>query len=276
MNFSSLKTVPVFFLLILLTACATQTYVLRQPEPVNPQDGFPASYTDQFTGMEFILVPSGSFTMGSPDNEKGRGDDEGPAHTVILDSFYMGKYEVTQAQWQQVRGSNPSHFKGHPGLPVENVSWNDVQVFIKRLNKKTGRKFRMPTEAEWEYSCRAGSVAPFCCGSDNRTLIEYAWFDMNSGGETHVAGTRLPNNWGMYDMHGNVNEWVGDGRRGYLSRTVRNPHGISSIKKALFRGGSWLYPAYLCRSANRMAGEKDFRSHIIGFRLAIDKASLIK
>ena len=212
--------------------------------------------------------------MGSPDTEKGRDNDEGPVHSVTIDPFYMGKYEVTEGQWQRVMGDNPSYFKGHPYLPVENVSWNDVQKFIKRLDEKTGIRFRLPTEAEWEYACRAGSDAPFCCGTDNKTLAEYAWFSMNSGGETHVVGTRYPNKWGLYDMHGNVNEWVADGRRGYLPRAERNPRGIISLRKAIFRGGCWLYPAYLCRSANRMDAEKDFRSHITGFRLAVDRSEI--
>ncbi len=259
-------------ILLLLTGCASGIQV--QIKSPNPDDGFPPSYTDKYTGIEFILLPSGSFTMGSPDTEKGRDGDEGPTHTVTLDSFYISKYEITQAQWEKVVGNNPSHFKGYPGLPVENISWDNVQEFLKRLNKKTGLKYCLPTEAQWEYACRSGTQTPFCCGSDNKTLNEYAWFSINSGGETHPVGLRRPNRWGIYDMHGNVNEWIGDGRRGYLSREEHNPRGVHSSVKALYRGGCWLYPAYLCRSANRMTVEKKFKSHIIGFRLAIAKDAI--
>jgi formylglycine-generating enzyme required for sulfatase activity len=255
--------------ILLFPACVSHHTLIR--EPLNLQDGFPASYTDPYTGAEFILLPSGSFTMGSPENEAGRDADEGPMHTVSLDEFYIGKYEITQAQWEIVMGNNPSRFKGHANLPVDNGSWNDVQKFLKRLNKKTGLSYRLPTEAEWEYACRGGTQTPFYSGSDSKKLNEYAWFYLNSGEESRTVGTRMPNAWGLYDMHGNISEWIGDGRRGYLSKAEHNPRGVFSGEKATHRGGCWLYPAKLCRSANRMSVRKDFRTQIIGFRLAIDK-----
>jgi formylglycine-generating enzyme required for sulfatase activity len=256
---------------LLFPGCASHTLIT---EPLNPQDGFPPSYTDPYAGVEFIVLPSGSFTMGSPENEKGRDQDEGPTHEVSIESFYIGKYEVTQAQWEKVMGESPSHNRAHTRLPVENVSWDEIQRFLERLNKKTGLTFRLPTEAEWEYACRAGTQTPFCSGSDASTLNEYAWYNINAGDETHLVGTRMPNQWGLYDMHGNVSEYVGDGRRGYLSRKEHNPKGASSSQRAIHRGGCWFYPARLCRSANRMTYEKKLRTHIAGFRLAIDKGAV--
>ncbi len=254
---------------LLLSGCAAAPKIVAGP--INPDDGLAPDYIDHYTGIEFKLLPAGSFTMGSPESETERDRDEGPVHFVTIDAFYMGKYEVTQAQWERVMGANTSHNKSASTLPVENVAWNTVQKFLKKLQKKTGLPYRLPTEAEWEYACRAGTQTSFFSGSDNKTLNEYAWFDMNAGGETHPVGTRLPNTWGLYDMHGNVSEWVADGRRGYLSRPAHNPRGPLSQLYAIHRGGCFIYPARLCRSANRMTYEKNIGTHIIGFRLALDK-----
>jgi len=253
----------VFFL-----GCASTTISVTDGSAHRPQ--CPSSFKVDYTGMEFVRVPAGSFDMGSPPEEPGRDLDEGPRHRVEISAFYLGKYEVTQAQWQKVMGKNPSFFKGDPMLPVENVSWNSVQKFIRILNRKTGFDFRLPTEAEWEYACRAGTRTLFFSGDDEKSLGEYAWFNVNSGEETHPVGMLKPNAFGLYDMHGNVSEWVGDGRRGYLSKPVKDPDGGMPGKKAMHRGGCWLYPARYLRSANRMDVEKDFNTHIIGFRLAID------
>ncbi len=209
--------------------------------------------------------------MGSPDDEKGRDMDEGPTHRVTLDAFYMGKYEITQVQWEKVMGRS---FEGSPDLPVVDVSWHDVQDFLKQLNKKSDIRYRLPTEAEWEYACRAGSQAAFSCGPDELELKGYAWFAADSGGERHLVGSKKPNKLSLYDIHGNVCEWVGDGRRGYRAREEHNPVGPPSRKKAIHRGGCWMYPAELCRSANRNSTEKEYRSHIIGFRLAFDKKDM--
>ena len=149
--------------------------------------------------------------MGSPDNETDREADEGPMHEVFIDSFFMSETEVTQAQWGKIMGSNPSMLQFGDSYPVENVSFNEVQQFLKSAFQKSRFGYRLPTEAEWEYACRAGSVAPYCCCPDDKTLLEYAWFGVNSGGETHPVKSFLPNQWGLYDMHGNVNEWVADG-----------------------------------------------------------------
>ena len=159
-------------------------------------------------GMEFVLIPAGTFQMGSNDGDS----DEKPVHTVRLSRpFYLGKYEVTQAQWEAVMGNNPSQFKGDSNRPVEQVSWDDVQEFIRRLNtKESGARYRLPTEAEWEYAARAGSTTAYSFGDGVGQLGQYAWYDGNAGNTTHPVGQLQPNAWGLYDMHGNVWEWVQD------------------------------------------------------------------
>jgi formylglycine-generating enzyme required for sulfatase activity len=160
--------------------------------------------------MEFVLIPAGEFDIGSK-NETERWDVENPVHRVnISKAFYMGKYEVTQKQWRDVMGNNPSSFEGD-NLPVETVSWNEVQEFIKKLNEKEGsNKYRLPTEAEWEYAARAGTTTPHFFGNNESKLGDYAWYDSNSYRVTHDVGQKKPNPWGLYDMYGNVLEWVQD------------------------------------------------------------------
>ena len=200
--------------------------------------------------MEFILIRPGSFTMGSNDGD----DDEKPVHKVtITRPFYIGKYEVTQEQWQAVMGTNPSSFKG-PRNPVENVSWNGCRDFLTKLREKApGRSFRLPTEAEWEYACRAGSTTKFHFGDDEGALSEYAWYTGNSGSKTHPVGTKKPNAFGLYDMHGNVQEWCQDwhAKDYYLLSPSEDPQGPATVGSRVLRGGSWSYLARLCRSANR-------------------------
>ena len=163
--------------------------------------------------MEFVLISAGTFLMGTADG----GEWERPEHPVRINHpFYLGKYPVTQAQWATVMGNNPSMFKGHPDWPVENVSWEDVHVFIQTLKAREGEEdYRLPTEAEWEYACRAGSTASYCFGDDPNQLGEYAWYRENAGGQPHPVGLLKPNAWGLYDMHGNVWEWVQDWYRPY-------------------------------------------------------------
>jgi formylglycine-generating enzyme required for sulfatase activity len=240
----------------------------RHEVSLNLKDAQKLPSSQLSSAIEFVFVPQGSFLMGSPETEEGRDTDEGPVHIVHIDSFFISKYEITQAQWVKVMGYNPSQMKGSYNLPVENVTWYEVQDFIRKLNKKTSHSYRLPTEAEWEYACRGGMQTQFSSGNDEGRLNNYAWFNNNAGNETHVVGTRLPNMFGIYDMHGNVNEWVEDGRRGYLQREEYNPRGDALSPKAICRGGCWMYPASLCRSANRLSFDKDYRSNIIGFRIA--------
>lgn len=224
-----------------------------------------------FSSMEFVLIPAGEFQMGSNDEQ----DNERPVHQVqISQPFYLGKYPVTQAQWQAVMGKNPSYFKGgffrkgDPNQPVETVSWNDVQEFIRQLNKKEGlESYRLPTEAEWEYAARAGSTTKYSFGNDEKQLTEYAWYSENSGGKTHPVGQLKPNAWGLYDMHGNVWEWVQDWYAGYSAEAVPDPQGPSSGSHRVLRGCSWYSGALYCRSAFRNSDAPEDRLNNLGFRL---------
>lgn len=162
-------------------------------------------------GMKLVLIPAGSFMMGSDSNFEECGQNETPRHKIVIsNSFYLGQYEVTQEQWVAVMGANPSKFKAKEN-PVEQISWDEAQLFISNLNKKEGTdRYRLPTEAEWEYACRAGSETPYYFGDDKNSMVKYGWYDANSEAHSHPVGQLEPNAWGLYDMHGNVWEWCLD------------------------------------------------------------------
>jgi formylglycine-generating enzyme required for sulfatase activity len=229
------------------------------------------TYTNSI-GMEFVLIPSGSFTMGADENFEEASDEETPQHRVTISKpFYLGTHEVTQAQWTAVMGNNPSKFKGQSN-PVEQVSWDDVQAFIRRLNQQEGHKrYRLPTEAEWEYAARAGTTGAYSFGNDADSLGRYAWYYGNSGKKAHPVGQKQPNPWGLHDMHGNVNEWVQDwyGERYYANSPGTDPKGPSSGSDRVVRGGSWFYRAEVCLSAVRISSTPGYRSDSLGFRLAL-------
>ncbi|MBN1837268.1 MAG: formylglycine-generating enzyme family protein [Spirochaetales bacterium] len=217
--------------------------------------------------MEFVRIEPGTFVMGSPDGEEGRDNDEGPQTRVTLTKpFYLGKYEVTQAQWEAVMGSNPSQFKQGGRYPVEQVSWDDCQEFIKRLNARhPGRGFRLPTEAEWEYACRAGTA-----GARYGALNGVAWYDGNSGSATHPVGEKSANAWGLHDMLGNVWEWCGDWYADTLpGGSVTDPVGPGSGSFRVLRGGSWINVAGVYRAALRGTLDPGDRYFNLGLRLAI-------
>ncbi len=219
-------------------------------------------------GMELVLVPDGEFLMGSPRREPGRDGSERPQHEVrITKAFYIGAHEVTQEQYAAVMGKNPSKFPGARN-PVERVSWHDAVEFCARLSEKDGQTYRLPTEAEWEYACRGGSTTAYSFGSAPRRLGDHAWYSRNSGEKPHEVGLKLPNAWGLYDVHGNVWEWCQDWYDDdYRSSTAEDPTGPTSGTYRCVRGGSWFdYPTPL-RSAAR---GRDFAPNRVddhGFRV---------
>jgi formylglycine-generating enzyme required for sulfatase activity len=216
--------------------------------------------------MDFILIRPGSFTMGS---YKGPVNTETPAHKVTLTKpFYLGKYEVTQEQWEKVMGNNPSHFKGAK-KPVEKVTWNNCRSFIKKLQEKVpGQTFRLPTEAEWEYACRAGTRGDYCYGDDKGSLGEFAWYNSNANNTTHPVGEKKPNAWGLYDMHGNVWEWCADMHGNYTTSAVVDPQGPPEGSRRVLRGGVWNIGAIGCRVASRIGLGPDTCGSYFGFRVA--------
>ncbi|HPC91616.1 MAG TPA: bifunctional serine/threonine-protein kinase/formylglycine-generating enzyme family protein [Myxococcota bacterium] len=213
--------------------------------------------------LRFVRIPAGTFMMGSPKEEDGRYSDEKQHKVTLTSPFEMMVTPVTQSLWQFVMGNNPSHFKG-PDLPVERVSWNDVQDFIGKLNQMLGtNNLRLPTEAEWEYACRAGTTAAWY-----GELDKIAWYGDNSGGKTHPVGTKAPNAWGLYDMLGNVWEWCQDWYGAYPSGSVTDPTGPSTGSYRVFRGGSWSSRAWVVRAAYRHYDDPGYRSDALGLRLA--------
>ena len=257
-----------------------------------------ASVSSSFTndlGMTFNLIPAGTFTMGSPAAELGRDNDETPHQVTLTQAFYMQTTEVTQGQWRAVMGENPSYFQNcGANCPVENVSWDDVQEFLTRINAPStdGYEYRLPTEAQWEYAARAGSETAFCGGDiteptgNDPILNTLGWYRENSDagyegcsewsdgrciGPQPVAG-RNANEWGLFDMHGNVYEWCSDWYGDYPTGSVTDPVGPSSGAGRVLRGGSWLDRARYCRSAIRSRYAPGYRHDFFGFRLA---ASLV-
>jgi formylglycine-generating enzyme required for sulfatase activity len=222
--------------------------------------------------MEFLLIPAGTFIMGSPENEAGRYDDETQHEVRLKKPFYMQTTEVTQGQWQKVMGNNPSSFKAcGKDCPVEGVSWQDARNFIKNLNEMEGTdQYRLPTETEWEYACRAGSTASFSFGADEDDLGNYAWYSRNSEDGIKPVAQKKPNVWNLYDMHGNVWEWVEDDYHSNYEggpddgrARIDEPRGVSRV----IRGGSWRDSARSCRSAFRYGLSPGVRDLVLGFRL---------
>lgn len=228
------------------------------------------TYTED-AGTEMVWIEPGSFLMGSPSNELGRDSDEGPQTQVTLDGFWLGKYEVTQAQYEAVMGSNPSHFGNNPQNPVDRVSWTEAQEFCRRLSNSTGQTYTLPTEAQWEYACRAGTVGRYSFDGRVSCLVDYAWFRDNSEKTTHPVGQKQPNAWGLYDIHGNVWEWCADWYgNSYRGGSLTNPTGASSGQYRVLRGGSWSSDPRDCRSAYRNSSTSDNRFNNLGFRLCCD------
>jgi Uncharacterized conserved protein len=229
----------------------------------------PKTFTSPFTGMEFVLIPAGEFMMGSLLEEQDSYSNEYPVHEVsIKNSFYIGKHPVTQAEWRTIMRDNPSTFI-MGDRPVESVSWGDVQEFIARLNEKEGsNRYRLPSEAEWEYACRAGTQTKYSFGDNKEKLNEYAWYNQNSGSETHPIGRKKPNSWSLYDMHGNVWEWVQDSwHNNYKGAPSDGSAWEDGGSFRVSRGGSWYRDSKSCRSADRDWHKPGYRGSDLGFRL---------
>ena len=212
-----------------------------------------------------VYVSGGTFIMGGDDSS-----DQMPTHSVTLSSYYICKYEVTQALWRAVMGSNPSNFKGN-NLPVENVSWYDCQTFIKRLNSYTGRNFRLPTEAEWEFAARGGNYSRHYKYSGSNYIDGVAWYIDNSNKRPHPVGAKQPNELGLYDMSGNVGEWCSDWDGSYSFYSQTNPTGPNSGSFRVHRGGFWRYNAKYCRTPERNSKTPDYCVNYIGLRLVLSQ-----
>jgi formylglycine-generating enzyme required for sulfatase activity len=261
-------------------------------------------------GMKLVLIPKGTFMMGSPKTEEGRVQDETQHQVTISKDYYLGVTEVTQGQYEKVMGTNPSNFQGNKiegsssNHPVDRVSWEDAVEFCKKLSelpeeKGAGRVYRLPTEAEWEYACRAGSKTAYSFGDNSRDLGNYAWFGNNSGSKeldsaailkdtpqrymdilvsarcaTHPVGEKKANAWGLYDMHGNVWEWCSDWYGGYPKGAVSDPVGPIQGSRRVDRGGSWLLEAARCRLAIRFRRLPSVREYDLGFRVALSSSGI--
>ena len=259
-------------------------YLLALLHPAKAQA--PKEITNSI-GMKLVLIPKGTFMMGSPESEEGRKENETQHEVTIGKVYYLGVYEVTQAQYEKVMGKNPSYFQGavvgneNADLPVEMVSWDDAVEFCKKLSelpdeKKAGRVYRLPTEAEWEYACRAGSKTAYSFDDEEGLLPEYGWFNRNSSRRTHTVGLLEPNAWGLYDMHGNVWEWCSDRHGEYPKGAVSDPTGPKEGSNRVYRGGCWGSEAAYCRSANRGRLDPSYRSSLGGFRLALSSSGIPK
>ena len=251
----------------------TQPTVAQQPvvqTPVTNSDNISIPVKDDIS-IDMVRVEAGTFIMGATPEMEDPYDWEKPTHQVTLtNDYYIGKYEVTQALWQAVMGNNPSNFKGD-NLPVSNVSWNDCQDFLIKINSITGKKFRLPSEAEWEYAARGGkkSISYQYSGSNN--ISDVAWYDGNSANKTHAVGTKQANELGIYDMAGNVIEWCQDWYERYNSSSQVNPTGATSGSGHVVRGGCWNYTARSCRSSYRDSYMPGFRYKYFGLRLVLSE-----
>jgi formylglycine-generating enzyme required for sulfatase activity len=217
--------------------------------------------------MEFVLIRPGAFVMGTNEDNDPDSDASPRRQVTLTQPFYLGKYEVTQEQWEKVMGSNPSHFRGAK-RPVESVSWNAGQEFLAKLQERTGRKFALPTEAQWEFACRAGTRTLWSFGDSDAAMGDYAWNRDNSGQTTHAVGEKQPNAWGLYDMHGNVAEWCADwyAKHTYSHGDTTDPSGPSAGDSRVLRGGAWGDDSGYLRCAYRNCNGPDGANDGIGLR----------
>jgi len=227
----------------------------------------PGKIIENSIGMKLAYIPAGTFQMGSAADEKGRQNDELRHSVTLTKGFWMGVTEVTQRQWKAIMGGNPSNFKGDD-LPVEKISWKQAAEFCKKLSLKEKKNYRLPTEAEWEYACRAGATGAFAGTGD---INEMGWYSANSSGRTHPVAGKKPNGWGLYDMHGNVSEWCGDFYSpDYPQGPVVDPKGPAKGKYRVIRGGSWSHFNRSSRSAARSSAPASYQQIQTGFRVVME------
>ena len=273
-----LRSVVVFLAAAAIVGCEqrapTQPVAGNNRGPESTSNRAPIGFPESATaiGLEFKLIPAGSFTMG---DETVFGAT--PHEVTLTKPFKLGVHEVTQAQYEQLMGNNPSHFPG-ANNPVEKISWDDAVEFCRKLSELPGEKaagnvYRLPSQAEWEYACRAGTATKYSFGDDESELGDFAWFRDNSSRETHAVGGKKRNPWGLYDMYGNVWEWCQDWDAAYPSESVTDPTGPASGSSRVFRGGSWSSPTGLCSSAYRRRYGPVFRSAHRGFRVCLTMSS---
>jgi formylglycine-generating enzyme required for sulfatase activity len=245
-------------------------YALRLPAQAATAKNDKPVTTQVADPYGLIPIQGGSFVMGCT-AEQGRDClyQEKPSFQVNVSDFQLGKYEVTQAQWQQVMEGNPSYFSGCNECPVEQVSWDDIQIFLRKLNAQTGKAYRLPTEAEWEYAARGGNKSAGYKYAGSNTLEDVAWYAGKASSKTHAVGGKQPNELGLYDMSGNVWEWCQDWKGAYTSASQTNPSGPASGAYRVYRGGGWPNTAKHCRVAYREGSTPTLRYLIVGFRLAL-------
>lgn len=246
------------------------TYNYDDPDPVMP--GGAGEYTVNGVTFKMVAVKGGTFTMGATSEQSISLDNEKPTHAVTLSDFAIGETEVTQELWQAVMGTNPSYFTGDLQRPVEQVSWNDCQTFIDKLNELTGMQFSLPTEAQWEYAARGGASSQGYQYSGSNTLGDVAWFESNSSSTTHPVKSKQPNELGLYDMSGNVLEWCQDWLGSYSSSPQTDPTGPSSGSYRVVRGGSWNGTVANCRVPYRGGNSPSSRYKFDGLRLALSSS----
>ena len=258
------------FIFVDLNASASKRFYRAFPQQISPT----------FDSDKLVWIRPGTFIMGSPITEKDRWTDESPQTQVtITKGFWMSKHEVTQKEYFTIMGVNPSFFKDDMNMPVQSIYWNDATNYCGKLTQKErlagrlpeGYLSRLPTEAEWEYCCRAGTTTRFCYGDDLNLLAleNYAWYEKNSGGKPHPVGQKLPNAWGLYDMHGNVSEICFEHYGPYPGGNVTDPKGASSGLTGILRGGGIMHNGWFCRSADRGSTAPGYGTYDEGFRVVL-------
>ena len=274
-----MKTIRKFGILLLCIFAVTAFFAFSKDEKEetgrNSEEGtrgevFTETFTVNAVQFKMVKVKGGTFQMGAT-SEQGSDayDDEYPVHSVTLSDYYIGQTEVTQELWEAVMGSNPSYFEGDNQYPVENVSWNDCQEFIEKLNRLTGKNFRLPTEAEWEYAARGGNKSKGYKYSGSNDADAVAWYEKNSGSKTHPVETKQSNELGLYDMSGNVHEWCQDWYGDYSSRSQSNPKGANTGSERVLRSGCGCSIASHVRVSIRGSNTPDYRRYNFGLRLAL-------